>query len=502
MSAIRGIDQLPPARTVTGPNGDDALVRLARLAFEGDPNSSNSANSAAGNGQRAVYPEDSVIGDWMRYARSTEESADCFLVGAIMPVCGAILGRGAWINWGSRRQFPNIFAMLAGKAGDRKSSGILAAARLAKQVLPSNAFLPASFSPETLFDEYDLLKGGRPDKLWIADDANPVLTDWRKSGNGERSATRFLSLYDCLGMAESFRRNQAEEGDSPRRTIDETSTSILFGATLNVAAFQSQATRAGMARRFLYYVADRHGRLIVRPGDIDGGEWKRVVAGFERMGQLGSGMDFAPDAEGLWAEYQQSNRSQLADLDPAQEAAASRLSSAPMQVLRVAMIFEAARIAHSGQPWSGRLRRDTLKLAIGHVDECLAAAEGMEALAQHATIAHDAEVLLARIRSHFPARGGFHVLTRSQITGRFCHDSHRFGAWKPDYVYHQLIPHLHRRNEARRIQGRAKGQPELYAFRAESWQDVPPAAEIEEIHRPTDAPPTATARQATEGGRQ
>ena len=173
-----------------------------------------------------------------------------------------------------------------------------------------------------------------------------------------------------------------------------------------------------------------------------------------------------------------------------------------MQVLRVAMIFELARLAHSGQPWSGKLRRDTLRLAIDHVGACLAAAEGMDALAQHATIAHDAEVLLARIRNCVPARGGFHILTRSQITGRFCHDSHRFGAWKPDYVYDQLIPHLHRRDEARRIQDRTKGRPELYAFKAESWRDAPPAAEIAEIHRPTDEPPTATARQTIGGVRQ
>jgi hypothetical protein len=76
--------------------------------------------------------------------------------------------------------------MLAGKAGDRKSSTIDLYHALARLSLPEEAFIPMSFSPETLFDEYDVESGGLPDKLWIVDDANIVLTDWEKNVNGER----------------------------------------------------------------------------------------------------------------------------------------------------------------------------------------------------------------------------------------------------------------------------------------------------------------------------
>src|SRR5947208_2488413 len=146
--------------------------------------------------------------------------------------------------------------------GDRKSSIIDLAEMLAGQILPGEAFLPRSFSPETLFDQYSEAEGGRADKLWIIDDANAVLTDWRKAVNGERVATRFLELYDCKSISEHFRRN-SDGKEGRRREIPQTSTSLLFGATFNIACFQGQAIREGLARRFLYYVAENHGRLIV-----------------------------------------------------------------------------------------------------------------------------------------------------------------------------------------------------------------------------------------------
>jgi hypothetical protein len=56
--------------------------------------------------------------------------------------------------------------------------------KIARKALPQEAFLPKSVRPETLFDEYDTVTGGRPDMLLVCDDANPLLTDWQKSHNG------------------------------------------------------------------------------------------------------------------------------------------------------------------------------------------------------------------------------------------------------------------------------------------------------------------------------
>jgi hypothetical protein len=65
-----------------------------------------------------------------------------------------------------------------------------------------------------VFDEYDEEAGGRPDKILMCDDANATLSDWQRATNGERLASRFLELYDCRGLSESFRRNREKKGDA------------------------------------------------------------------------------------------------------------------------------------------------------------------------------------------------------------------------------------------------------------------------------------------------
>lgn len=436
------------------------FVPLAKAAFA--EKTANSANTAGGYNQQIAYPTDCFLEDYMEFMQKRVESADAFLLGAILPVCGTLLARRVWVDWANGKQYPNLFVMLAGKAGDRKSSCILAVERFARAVLEESSFIPAAFSPETLFDEYDV----NPDKIGVVDDANATLTDWRKSVNGERVATRFLELYDCKGLSESFRRNKTKAEDStPRRSIAETSTNLLFGATFNVACFQDQATRAGMARRFLYYVATRHGRLICRPPRTTSEDKQPVIDSLKGLLQIHGEMDFAQDAGTLWGDFQKQNREQYDNTDGSRDAAASRLASAPMQTLHVAMIFEACRFAHKPSEWRGIIEKKTLQLAIDHVEGCMDAAEQLEHIANRKTLENEAEILLAKIRNLIPATGGFHIATRTALTRCFANSSGA-RALKPDDIYLRIIPHLARQNEARLIQ--KEGKREVYAFRAES----------------------------------
>ena len=155
--------------------------------------------------------------------------------------------------------------------------------------------------------------------------------------NGERVATRFLELYDCKSISDHF-RNQGGEREVPR-----TSTSVLFGATFNIACFQGQTLKAGLARRFLYYIAERHGRLIVRPPRKDYLGLQALAEGFrdlEKLEKIGGPMDFSQRAALRWEQYQRENRAEMDQTDSLhQEAKLSRLSSAPTQTLSIAMIF-------------------------------------------------------------------------------------------------------------------------------------------------------------------
>jgi len=121
----------------------------------------------------------------------------------------------------------------------------------------------------------------------ICDDANATLADWQKSTNGERIASRFLELYDCKGMSESFRRNRPKKSgaETQRRFIPYTSTSVIFGATFSSCMFRNQAVRAGLQRRFLYYVAEGHGRVITWPKP-DYTRLATIADSFAKLGKL------------------------------------------------------------------------------------------------------------------------------------------------------------------------------------------------------------------------
>ena len=437
--------------------------------------SPTSPNSPGGHIQRAVYPDDSILADWMRFGRDNTESADAYLIGSILPVCGALLGQRAWIDFGDTKKYANCFVMLAGKPGDRKSSIINLAEMLARRVLgDESAFLPKNFSPETLFDEFE----ARPDKLWIVDDANSVLTDFRKSQNGERVSSRILDLYDCKPMSDNFRRNKDSKEGGRRREIPLTTTSLLFGATFNIACFQGQSVsvRTGFSRRFLYYVAEKHGRLVVWPAPKNLVSLETLTIGFEPLKEISGPMLLSQRAPSRWAEYQRANRAEMDQTDPLRDAKLSLLSSAPMQTLSIAMIFEACRWAkvpffqNSERPWPGVIQERTLNLAIEHIDENLKAAEYLDQIANKAEIAQEAEIFLGNVRGDFrmnthPDFPDFIFVTKSELTKRYCPHSGRRGSWKPDDLYLRFIPYLQRRGEAGRID--QLGKRELFAFRAE-----------------------------------
>ena len=235
-----------------------------------------------------------------------------------------------------------------------------------------------------------------------------------------------------------------------RRFIPETSTNLLFGATFNIACFQGHTVRAGMARRFLYYVAERRGSdLFVTPGH-DRGALESLADGFRRCLEIEGEMTFAPDARRLWVEYQAQNRTEMDAANPLAEDLISRLASAPAQTLAVAMIFEAAMWAKRGGDWRGVLSLEALEWAMAHVAECLEAASWLDGIAHRASIAEDAEVIFERIVVDFARerRGPTIYVSRSDLTRTYCHDSGRRGALKPHDLYNRLIPALVRQGKA------------------------------------------------------
>jgi len=434
------------------------------------PNSPNSPNSpCTGHEQPAIYPANSVLGEYMEYSRAMEESADCYLIGSILPIAAAALARRVYFPWGDTQLYPNVFSMLVGKPGDRKTSAISRARSIARSILPEIALLPTSFSPESMFDEFDSDRGGRPDKLWIQGEANTVLSDWKNSSNGERVASRILDLYDCASLSENFRRNARNSGDSTRRHIAETSTSIVFGATFQSAFFQGTNVRNGMERRFLFYIAYQYGRTLIRPslGDIQA--FNLLADRFGSLLNLSGPMDFSPEAATIWQEIQLRNRQEITAADVFDEAECSRLSGVPSYIIKVSIVFQASRWAMTGVGDCSVIEPDILTSARDHVYAHVEALRAGAILGKRSETQMDAESVLARIRTKFPSINGSIYVSRTQLTECFCKNPNRPNGIDTKDLYSRIIPFLINQGQAQRgpEDALSSNRREIYVFRPE-----------------------------------
>ena len=411
---------------------------------------------------RIVYPEDSILTPYLEHIRQVSEGVDCFILGSVLPIVAAMLGRRVWFDWDNGPLYPNIFTTLAGKPGDRKSSTIKSAEKLAWFLLPANAFLPINISTEALFDEYYECAGGRPDKLWACDDANVVLANWKNSSHGERVSAQFLRLFDCRELTESFERNRKKEEGKAKRVIPATSTSILFGATFNAAAFQGTQVKAGMARRFLYYAGEGHGRLLVLPNQID---FRPVVNLFKPLLVFRGAMKLSPEALKRWELYQAENRERLEAVNPTEEVVGDRLNTCPTWVIKIAMLFEACSAVSAGETEWYEISDESLRLAIEHIEEHLRSAEYVDKVIEQRAVTQEAEILLAVIRQEFQAGSdGTIYANRSQLTRRFCANG-RGRSLTVDDLYYKFIPALEAIGMAKLVI--EKGNLKIYAFAPE-----------------------------------
>lgn len=429
--------------------------------FRNPPESGNSAIStfpSEAPSSRAIYPEDSILYDWMLLARKHCECSDFQILGAILPICGAIMARTVRMNFFGKK-YPNIYSMIVAPPGHRKSTLIGLAEELARTVLQQTSFTDAMTSDEALFDQYDEERGGSPDQLLIVDEGNTLFTAWVETSYGKSCAKRYLSLYDCKAQSQSFRGNRQADNGSVRRTIPETSTSVLIGATHNVCRMQRLEVRDGMWRRFLKYPSERIERSITFSEAISGAKWNDLGMLFEQLKHVGEAplqYHLCDEARELFREYKERNIAKLeaipVDLSPVNEAKASVLSEELSHVLKIAMIFERCRwVKINGKVDQPLIRRSTLELAYEQVQQCIAASDSLENIAKRSEIRDIADSIRAQVLTNFIhwMVNGFIPLTRTDLTNRFAKNAGRRGAMNNNRLYHEVIPDLEKRNLVR-----------------------------------------------------
>lgn len=377
----------------------------------------------------AIYPPDSVLEDWMQFAQRYAESADCYLIGSILPILGAFMGRRVWYQL-DRIKYPNIFALVTGKPGDRKSTAIKLAGEVATRLLDKKQFSPAVASVESLFDQYDEERGGCSDKLLLSDDANSILSNWAESSYGKIVAKKYLELYDCCELREAFRGNQ-KEGEGALRVIPITSTSVLFGVTFNLCRFNRLETKDGLSRRFLYYVANCMTRELFDPPQRTDADVTRLALLFEPLRHLKGQMTFAESTKSAWIDFQRENRRMMnaIPMGSGNDAYLSSLSESPSLVIKLAMLFQLCRYAKESTDNWQQIDNSSLNYAIKHVMHSMRCIKELDSIAQRASIIQDADTIHARVIAHFGglAKSDTVLMSRSQLTDAYAKNPGRGG---------------------------------------------------------------------------
>jgi hypothetical protein len=426
-----------------------------------------SANSASSGtvfaNQAAIFVLGGFLERYLDLARELYESADAFLLGAVLPCMAAGLERRVALNWQESLLLPNIFTVLIGPPSAGKSDAFKLPEQLVRDVLGTRFLLSHRMSRESLFDAY--LK--ESNRLLLVDDANELFSLWKAPGYGEAFGNAFLRLFDCQPLSQDFRGDKSAEAEAPTST-GPTSTSIGLGVTFNFARLDGLPQRSGLERRLFRYVAEGLERFIPVPRAPDLAALNGLKARFARLRDMEARFVLGENILDQWTDYQRRNRVELANCG-GDEGRAGRVRTAPTYALKFAMLFEAEQWLERGGIPPAEFSETCLAAGFRHVDEALRMTNALDLRAHRERINEQAERLIEKVRVLHPQwswrrHRGSVFASRSEITSRFAHDGGRGASLiSTEDLYLRIIPRLVERNEARLVERR--GKFELYAFR-------------------------------------
>lgn len=225
------------------------------------------------------------------------EPPDTFHRWSLLAVTGAWLGRRVWLPFGSTNIHSNMYVMLMGKAGSRKSTAIKAAVKFITSVgynkiaagkSSKEAFLLDLAGDSNIIDSQDILEtnifgsANRTDAevLIAADEFNVFV------GNGNLEfLTELGNMWDYDGEFKSRVKNSASA------CIYNPTISILAGntATNFSLAFPAEAIGQGIFSRLVLVHGDKTGKHLTIPPSPDKEIHELLATRFHAMRSTVSG---------------------------------------------------------------------------------------------------------------------------------------------------------------------------------------------------------------------
>ncbi len=274
------------------------------------------------------------------------EAPDEFHYLAILTVLGTTFGRNVVVHSG-RPVFLNMYTVLVGPTGDRKSTAAQLALELVPQFTSRALMLNGVGSQEGLMERMASQQGGNP-TLWSVDEMASLLRKARRESSG--GLLEFITeLFHCPDFMTHSTRSRAIHLQSP-------TLNILAGSTPTwlEAALQQDDILGGFANRFIYVTAQPKpdNPLPSRP---DMKALKQLITWVRRSatGPVRE-LDRTADAEALWREFYVEWRRSL---DDQSEQLAALLRRIDIYILK----FAALSAAMDGAP----------KITQGHLSQAI-----------------------------------------------------------------------------------------------------------------------------------
>jgi hypothetical protein len=190
--------------------------------------------------------------EWARLYRravgSSTEAADEFHYLALLTVLATAFGRNVVLHCG-RPIYPNMYTVLVGPTGDRKSTATQLAMELLGQVAPEALVLNGLGSQEGLMERMAQAEPGRHRSLLSVDELASFLKKARRESTG--SLLEFVTeIFHCPDFKTHSTRSKAIHLKLPTLSILAGSTPVWLEAAL-----QQEDILGGFANRFVYVTA-------------------------------------------------------------------------------------------------------------------------------------------------------------------------------------------------------------------------------------------------------
>lgn len=193
---------------------------------------------------------DSWLGTYLAYARRLTDAPLAFHLGGGLAVLAAAVGSNIfWYGGGARPQWPNLYVLLIGPSGIRKSTAVDLPTTPLAQALPGS-ILDKEFSPEQFIRNLQAQPAGV-----IKESEFSSLLERMKSNYMGAMKQRLTDLYDC--HEEYTRSIQGMSGKGEKISIDRPALSILGASTLDwlVESLTETDMRSGFMPRFLIFTS-------------------------------------------------------------------------------------------------------------------------------------------------------------------------------------------------------------------------------------------------------